>query len=311
MARNNHAIIAKIVTGKGFKGALSYILDKDEGQFIYGQGVFSKKPEEIALAMRQVSRGNSRATKPVFHASLSIRDGRATNAQWRTAAETYLKKMGFDLDQTQYVLVRHQDTKHDHVHIIANRVQLNSKLVSSRHNFKLSQEAAAEASIASGLDLDREWHRGSRMDVVRIAADKALAESVTFEDFKKNLKDSGIEVRSNIGKSGFATLSYVEADGRWFRASDLGRSYTVNGLAKRGLDMDALMTRKPRVAVHQAKELLRGLQNKGQRQPATNDKKQRYEQEKWLAERGAENAKTEAEQARKRREAEHEDEDEL
>lgn len=46
---------------------------------------------------------------------------RLTDEQWRAAGRDYMRKMGFS--DSQYVTVRHTNTPHDHVHIVANSVR--------------------------------------------------------------------------------------------------------------------------------------------------------------------------------------------
>lgn len=78
-------------------------------------------------AMRRMSIDSDKLIKPVFHAMLSLRPGESlTTAQWRTAVQTYLADLGFD-ETNQYVAVMHQDKDHQHVHIVANRINLNDE----------------------------------------------------------------------------------------------------------------------------------------------------------------------------------------
>jgi len=144
--------VSKLIKGKGFRGAMRYASSKDKAQEIAAVGVFSKDPDVRAAEMRAVA-ASARTTRPVFHASLALPPGQmATDDQWRTAAETYLKEMGFDLDKSQYVVTRHLDTEHDHIHIVANRVQLDGKTVSERRDFRRSHEATRAAEQAAGLE---------------------------------------------------------------------------------------------------------------------------------------------------------------
>lgn len=45
-----------------------------------------------------------------------------------------------DFSNRQYVVVRHNDTEHDHIHIIANRVSMDGAVVSESNDYKRHEE---------------------------------------------------------------------------------------------------------------------------------------------------------------------------
>jgi hypothetical protein len=60
-------------------------------------------------------------SKPVFHAVMDFhRDERVDDTKMIEIAQKYLKEMG--LINTQYAVVKHLDTDHNHMHLVANRV---------------------------------------------------------------------------------------------------------------------------------------------------------------------------------------------
>lgn len=74
--------------------------------------------------MRKLVVDSDKVIKPVFHAMLSLKPGESlTKDQWQLAVRKYLFDLGFD-DSCKYVAVMHQDTDHQHVHIVANRIRL-------------------------------------------------------------------------------------------------------------------------------------------------------------------------------------------
>lgn len=74
--------------------------------------------------MRKLVVDSDKIIKPVFHAMLSLKPGESlTKDQWQLAVRKYLFDLGFD-DSCKYVAVMHQDTDHQHVHIVANRIRL-------------------------------------------------------------------------------------------------------------------------------------------------------------------------------------------
>ena len=116
-------MIAKIVQGRGFRGAVNYILDKDNARLLYAEGVRLKDKESIIHSFIVQQKLNPNISKPVAHISLdfSVQDkSRLTDRFMVDVAQEYMKKMGYK--DTQYIIARHHDTDHPHIHIVINRI---------------------------------------------------------------------------------------------------------------------------------------------------------------------------------------------
>lgn len=233
-------MISKVMAGSSFAGALGYASEKEKAEFITKGGVFHDDAKSIAEEMRaNADQRNIKA--PVMHVALSLPPGeRATADQWRIAAETYLQKMGFDLDKSQYAVYRHHDRDHDHIHIVANRVQLDGQLISDSHHWRRSHEATRHAEKAAGLSqLQKSGAKMQKGHVhqLRLAIDKALDGGATLAQFRARLARSGIQVQENRASTGrLAGLSFKDRDGRAWKGSALGKEYSALALARRGLD---------------------------------------------------------------------------
>lgn len=233
--------IGKSVSGKGFKGAASYILDKKDAQFLYARGVVTEDPILISKQMRAVA--DMRNVKnTVAHFSISLnKDERVSDEQWQKAADAFLKKMGFDLDQTQYVVARHRDTEYDHIHILANRVQLNNVFVNDFQHKKLAHEATREAELADGFRVfESKKEREILKSDVRQKIDRVLNQrkSCDLNTFKNDLQKVGVTVIENRSQSTgkLHGLSFKTDENHSYKASSLGKAYSLSGLEKRGLD---------------------------------------------------------------------------
>ena len=80
-----------------------------------------KPPAELAAEFGAIRDLRPGLTKAVLHVSLSAAPGeQLSDDQWRAIGQRY--RAGMDLDHNQYVLTRHTDTAHDHIHIVANRI---------------------------------------------------------------------------------------------------------------------------------------------------------------------------------------------
>jgi len=92
--------------------------------------------------------------KPVAHISLSFSaqdKSRLTDKFMVDVAQEYLGKMGYD--DTQYIVVRHFDTKHPHLHMIINRIDNNGSRISDKNEKLRSTKVCKELTKKYGLYL--------------------------------------------------------------------------------------------------------------------------------------------------------------
>lgn len=132
-------MISKAHNNGSFKATMTYLLTK-EGAVMLDQGgltentSLAQKIRELTLTALE----SRRAKKPVYHLSLAVSPddrGKLKDEDFRTIARDYLKTLG--LQDNQFVLVKHTDTEHEHVHLVVNRVK-NGKAVSmSNDHYKL------------------------------------------------------------------------------------------------------------------------------------------------------------------------------
>lgn len=229
------------ITSNNANSALSYAMEKADAQVIKLHGLYTQNHTDLAQEMRAIS--DLRNIKnPVMHISLSLENGeRASNEQWKLAADAHLIKMGFDLNKTQYALVRHNDSEHDHVHVVVNRVQIDGSVVSDSNTYKRSHEATRATEIAAGLKVFEKGqepsHKGKMHDL-RSSIDNALSSHKNYNDFRTALANVGINTIENRSKTtGYLSgLSYELAEsGQVWKGSAIGKSYSLNGLEKQGL----------------------------------------------------------------------------
>ena len=128
-------MIAKIIKGSNFKGVVSYILDKEKGaKILVCDGLFADSKGTIAGSFEAQARMNSKVTKPVGHIALAFSkedEHRLTDREMAGIALEYLKKMG--ITDTQFLIVRHFDKEHPHVHIAFNRIANDGRTISDRN----------------------------------------------------------------------------------------------------------------------------------------------------------------------------------
>lgn len=248
-------MIGKQIKGKGFLGVLKYVTDKDKGHLI-GGNMDGETPQELSKEFAAIRRLNPEIKKPVNHVSLSLPPGeRLNDFEWSEVAHRYMKEMGFE--NSQYVVARHTDAEHDHIHIVSSRIGLDGKTVSDSNNYRRSEKVIRQ--IEKDYDLQRvapsqeakqkglttgELRKALRTGEasVKMLMQKKLDEvakrSLTMSDFARRVREEGIELIPNVAKTGRVTGLSFAHDGEVMKGSDLGKAYTFGGLQKRGVNYD-------------------------------------------------------------------------
>ncbi len=202
-------MIAKIVQGRGFKGAANYVLDKKNARLLFAEGVRLKDKASVIQSFIIQSKLKSKISKPVAHISLdfSAQDkDRLTDKFMVGVAHEYLQKMGYK--NTQYIIARHHDTEHPHLHLVINRIDNEGNRISDKNeklrNTKVCLELTKKHGlyIASGKENVKE-HRLKEPDKTKYeiyhALQSAISKSRNWQELDAKLRKSGIitELRKN------------------------------------------------------------------------------------------------------------------
>ncbi|MDR1583367.1 MAG: relaxase/mobilization nuclease domain-containing protein [Prevotellaceae bacterium] len=145
-------MMTKIVQGRGFKGVINYVLDKANARLLYANGVRLKDKGSIIHSFITQSKASPDITKPVAHISLdfSVQDReRLTDKAIVGIALEYLDKMGYQ--NTQFIIVRHHDTDHPHIHLVINRIDNDGKRISDKNERFRSTQVCMELTKKYGL----------------------------------------------------------------------------------------------------------------------------------------------------------------
>lgn len=222
-------MIAKIVQGRGFRGVVNYVLDKDHSHLLYAEGIRIKDKESIVNSFVAQQKLNPKIAKPVAHISLdfSVQDkSRLTDQFMAGVAKEYMEKMGYR--DTQYIIVRHHDTDHPHIHIVINRIDNNGKRISDQNeklrNTRVCMELTKKYGlyIASGKENVKE-HRLKEPDKTKYEIYHALKSAIPN---CKNWK----ELRSELLKSGISTAFIKNGETEKIQGVQFGKKgYEFNG----------------------------------------------------------------------------------
>ena len=250
-------MIGKQIKGQSFSKLLNYLFGKD-GASLIGSNMEGLTSRELAAEFRFSQQLNSRVSRVVYHASLSLpHTEHLENDIWHEIAQKYLQAMGFDMNQ--YAVVRHTDRDHDHAHIIASRIRLDGTTVSDRWDYRRSEVVIRQLeqeyelqSLQSSYEKDsRSPTTGEQRLLARTGEEsiwiqlqrslnQATQFSLTMPQLFEQLQQKGISIRvSNHQTNQIKGISY-ELNGIAFSGTHLGKAYTFTGLQKyRGVNYDS------------------------------------------------------------------------
>lgn len=142
-------MIGKITKGRGFRGLAEYLLRNGRGQIVAGP-MAGRTPRELAAEFGQLRRLNPKLGKAVAHFSLSPAPGDPPldQSQWQSIAERFMAEMGFD---EAWCGVIHRDTDHEHLHLMACRIDRNGKTVSDANDYRKAEAAIRRIEADFGL----------------------------------------------------------------------------------------------------------------------------------------------------------------
>ncbi|WP_018572140.1 relaxase/mobilization nuclease domain-containing protein [Prevotella micans] len=233
-------MIAKIMKGSGFKGVINYILDPKKGtELIDSSGVRTDSIKHIVQSFIDQTELNPRVGKVVGHISLSfsVQDSsRLSNEFMVQTAREYMEKMG--IKDTQYIIGRHFDKEHPHVHIAFNRIDNNGKTISDCNDRfkseKICKELTAKYGLyfAGGKEKVKE-HRLKEPDKTKYEIYQALkTEIARCRDWKAllvHLEREGIDVLFKYkGNSQEVQGIIFEKNGYHFNGSKVDRNFSYS-----------------------------------------------------------------------------------
>ncbi|MDR2145100.1 MAG: relaxase/mobilization nuclease domain-containing protein [Tannerella sp.] len=233
-------MIAKIVKGKSFKGVINYVLDKaKQTELLAAEGVRHKSKESIIRSFVTQTGLNPKVFKTVGHISLDFstqdRD-KLTNAKMVQIAGEYMAKMG--ILNTQYIIGRHHDREHSHIHIVFNRIDNNGKTVSDRNDRYRSEKICKELTEKYGLYFARgkenvKQHRLKEPDKTKYEIYNVLKLAVpkcrNWDELRKELQRQAVTMNFKYrGSTDEVQGVRFEKNGYTFNGSKIDRQFSFS-----------------------------------------------------------------------------------
>lgn len=233
-------MMAKITKGSSFGGAVKYILDsKKQTELLGTDGLRLKSLDSITRSFEAQARLNPRVARSVGHISLDFsaqdRD-KLDNATMVKIAMDYMKRMG--IQETQFIIGRHHDREHPHIHLLYNRVDNNGRTISDQNDRLRSGKICKELTQKYGLYFadgkeNVKRHRLREPDATKYKIYDTLVKNVpiskSWQELERRLKAESIEVSFKTkGSTSLVEGVRFTANNLTFNGSKVDRQFSYS-----------------------------------------------------------------------------------
>ena len=245
-------MIGQIIYGETCKGTLNYVFGK-EGMQVLGYGnTFSQNISPKFFGSVLYFQGQRNATKNRYaHISLNLPHGEHLDDRtFYKISEEYMENMGYG--EQPYVVVRHNDTKHEHVHIVTTNVKEDGKVLgtfnSYRRNIATHQYLERKYGLSPSpstkqerqlpiyrlpeLQFGMDAEKGTKyylQDVLNGINQKYKVRS--FEELARLVRPYHIELRTTKNESGRIGVAYGLNNQKGYRTRFINGSAVHRGLS--------------------------------------------------------------------------------
>ena len=241
-------MIGKITIGKSFSGCISYCLEdkkqsiteelkqelvhvSNRAELLEMNMCFGTK-KELIRQFNEVRWLNSKVSKPVMHISLSFSpEDKLKAGGLNEMIDACARQMGFE--KNQFIAVMHKDTKHQHLHIVVNRIGFDGKTLSDSNNYlkisKYCREMEQQHLLKQVLSPKRFLsekeqlleRNDQRKQILKEHIADSIKQSVSVLEFQRRMEKLGYEVIRGRG------IAFRDKQKVYAKGSELGFSLSV------------------------------------------------------------------------------------
>lgn len=252
-------MMGKPITGRSFGGCVRYVVDKPEAKILFAEGVRMQNATTLTNDFNLQRKMRPELGKAVGHLVLSWSKEdlpKLNDAIMLKHAKEYMQKMG--IRDTQYVVVRHHDKSHPHLHVVYNRVDNKGETITDKNNYSRNIKACRELTLKYGYH----WGKGKEQvnrqalngrEKVRyelydaIKADMKKSTNWKELEAKLTVRGIGIAYKFKSGTNEVQGISFEKGEIK-MKGSAIDRSLSFSR-------MDAQLNRNQQVqAYHTARE---------------------------------------------------------
>ncbi len=235
------------IKGKGFRGALRYNLEKvDKGVAEVLDSSFVRQSENSILKevqMIRVQRPNLQ--KYFYHTSINFPpEENLPNELMKRIGHDYLEANGFT--QHQFIMFRHHDADHPHLHILVNRIGYDGKVLSDSNDYQRSEkvlrdleakynlvkvlssrEAKERAMTKDELEMMKRTNEPSGKMRLQVIIKEVLAKShrLNIDEFIRALEGKGVKLQFNLATTGYVSGVSYDFEGFVIKGATLGNDF--------------------------------------------------------------------------------------
>ena len=236
-------MIGKIKKGSGYKGCVNYVLGKEQAALLHAEGVLAESKQDIIRSFCMQTEMNPGLKKPVGHIALSysvVDAPKLTDEKMVQLAQEYMREM--KITDTQYIIVRHQDREHPHVHIVFNRIDNNGKTISDSNDMYRNEQVCKKLKEKHGLYFAKgkehvKQYRLREPDKTKYeiytAIKTEIGKSRNWQQLQKQLAEKGIGIQFKYkGQTDdIQGVSFFKGE-YTFKGSEIDRNFSFSKLDK-------------------------------------------------------------------------------
>ena len=244
-------MIAKQAKGADFFGVLKY----NQGKVDKGEAIILDSNLASSSVIKQTKEFNvirqlkPNLSKAVYHVSLNLPyedSNKLSDEKFANLARDYLEGMGFY--QNNYIIYKHFDQDHSHIHIVANRVNFSGNVVSDSQDYKRSEALIRkleqkynltefvrkeQSNVLSKGEIEKCLRTGDvpeRLELQNILIE-ILNQNLLMKDFIDKLKLKGVNVKINQSlTTGFISGISFEYKGTFYKGSKIHKNFSWNNI---------------------------------------------------------------------------------
>lgn len=239
-------MIARVLYRNNVQGVLNYVAGKSGSTILGFQNTYSDTDTDMKFFGRVLYHLGNRhdSEKRYAHISLNLPRGEdLSNTDFFELSKNYMNHMGYG--EQPYVVIRHHDTKHQHVHIVSSTIQEDCLQINLSNDIRRSIATQKYLEKEFGLSPSPDTKQTRELlkyempefrnrdingvrfyiqDIVNIALQKYKVRS--FEELAGHLKDHHIELRKTE-RNGRIGVSYGVAINDGYKSRFIN-GYTVH-----------------------------------------------------------------------------------
>lgn len=236
-----------MIKGKGFRRALRYNIEKVEKGVaeVLDHSFVEATEKSIMKEIQMIKVLRPSLQKCFYHTSINFPPAEdLSNKVMTQIGQDYLKESGFT--QHQYIMFRHHDSDHPHLHILVNRIGYDGKVLSDSNDFARcekilrdlemkynltqvisSSQARQRAMTKNELEMMKRTNIPSHKMQLQVLIKNTLAskKKLTSSEFILALQSKGINVLFNQASTGYVSGISYSIDGITITGAKLGSDF--------------------------------------------------------------------------------------